>query len=150
MAIKSRNRRPAARRRALPRLSTDEAFIALLIGAMHANAHMAPDEAARADQIIWSMNRFRRRSGDAVTRLIDRMRSYAETHGPLATMTAAVNAIPARLRPSAFALSSDVVLADGRMSRAERQFLRELASRLGLEQMMRDGILDAMLIKNRA
>jgi tellurite resistance protein len=65
-------------------------------------------------------------------------------------MAAAVAAIPARMRASAFALAADLVLVDGKMSGPEHRFLRQLASRLGLEQITRDVILDAMVIKNRA
>jgi hypothetical protein len=39
------------------------ALIALFIGAMNANDHVAPDEAARVHNLIWSARRFRRKQG---------------------------------------------------------------------------------------
>ena len=61
-------RRPAS---AMSALNADDAFIALLIAAMDASGHVAADEAARAHNIIWSMRRFRHRSGERVGRRID-------------------------------------------------------------------------------
>ena len=132
------------------RLTIDQAFIALLIGAMDANQHVSPEEAARAHHIIWSMKRFRHKSGETVGRLIDEMRTFVETHGAVTAMAIATSTIPVRLRATAFALSSDLVLADGKIDRAERRFLHRLAEELGLESGMRDVILDVILVKNGA
>jgi hypothetical protein len=70
-------------------LTLDEAFVGLLIAAMDANRHVSREEAARAHHIIWSMKRFRRKSGESVGRLIERMRTSVETHGSAATTIAA-------------------------------------------------------------
>jgi hypothetical protein len=43
--------------------------LALFIGAMDANRHVAREELARAHHLIWSTNRFRRKSGETVGRL---------------------------------------------------------------------------------
>jgi hypothetical protein len=40
------------------RLELDEALIALFIGAMNANDHVAREELARAHHLIWSTKRF--------------------------------------------------------------------------------------------
>ena len=51
------------RSRAVSKVDADDAFIALLIAAMDASGHVSAEEAARAHNIIWSMRRFRHRSG---------------------------------------------------------------------------------------
>lgn len=135
-------------RPALPRLTLDQAFIALLIAAMEANQHMSREEAARAHHIIWSMKRFRRKSGETVGRLIDDMRVLVEKHGAGSVIAAAAGAIPGRQRSAAFALASDLILADGRIEPAERRFLRRLGSDLGLDPDVCERLLDAMLVKN--
>jgi hypothetical protein len=68
----------------------------------------------------------------------------------VATQLGVTPMISVHLRPAAFALSSDLVLADGKIDRAERRFLHRLAEELGLESGMRDGILDVILVKNGA
>jgi len=116
-----------SRRRNSPRtrgLTLDEAVIALFIGAMNANDHVAADEAARAHHLIWSTRRFRRRSGDAVGKLIQDMRVLVEESGAEAVVARVVRAIPARLRAPAFAVVVDLLLADGKLDGPERRFLR--------------------------
>jgi uncharacterized membrane protein YebE (DUF533 family) len=135
---------------AVRRLTLDEAFIGLLIAAMDANGHVSREEAARAHHIVWSMKRFRRKSGETVGRLIERMRAIVVASGSPATIAAATRVIPARLRPAAFALSADLVLADGRMDGAERRFLDALADQLGLDGKVRDALRAAILEKNSA
>lgn len=131
-------------------LDADEAFIALLIAAMDASGHVSPEEAARAHHIIWSMRRFRHRSGDVVGRRIERMRALIENHGASSVIGASAKKIPVRLRPAAFAIAADLVLVDGRMERLKGRFLRTLALDLGLDRRMTHGILDVMRIKNSA
>lgn len=139
----SKSRRPS-----LSRLDVDEALLALLIGAMNANDHVSPEEGARAHNIIWSMRRFRRKSGETVERLIERMRQLIEEHGAERAVAAAARALPARLRKSAFAVAADLVLTDGRLEGSERRYLIALGHDLTLDGNTINGILEVMRIKN--
>jgi uncharacterized tellurite resistance protein B-like protein len=131
-------------------LTVDLAVIAVLLAAMDANQHVSPEEAARAHHIIWSMRRFRRKSGGTVDRLIERVRARMEEHGTSAVLQQAARAIPTRLRPAAFAVAVDLMLADTRLERAERQFVKRLAADLKVPAALADDILRVMLIKNGA
>ena len=117
IAKKAKSARSGARS-----LELDEALIALFIAAMNANHHVAREELARAHHLIWSTKRFRRKSGESVGRLIDRMKRLLEEHDAAAVMDAAARTIPARLRPSAFAIVADLLLADGKIDARERTF----------------------------
>jgi tellurite resistance protein len=128
----------------------DDAFIAILIGAMDANRHVSREEAARAHHIIWSMKRFRRKSGDRVNRTIEKMRSLIESEGASSVIAAATRVIPEDLREAALAVSADLVLADGTIEPAERRFLSTLASHLAVHPRARDRLIQAMLVKNAA
>lgn len=143
---RSVKRRPAS----VDNLDADEALLALLIAAMDASGHVSVDEAARAHNTIWSMRRFRHRSGEAVGRRIERMRTLVEDHGAASVIEAAARQIPARLRQTAFAVAADLVLVDGRMERREGRFLRTLAADLGLDRQAARTILDVIRLKNRA
>lgn len=161
-STKSTNRRPhrrvqshrhgATRAAAAPvrRLSVDEALIAILLAAMDANRHVSREELARAHHIIWSMRRYRRKSGTHVGRLIDSMRTMVEEHGALRVIAAAAHVIPRRLRGAAFAVAADLVLADGTMDAAENRFLHRLAGEFGINAGSAAGILDVILVKNSA
>ena len=131
------------------RLGIDEALLALLIGAMEASGHVSPEEAARTHNIIWSMRRFRHKSGEVVGRQIEEMRRLVGRRGAPAVIDAAARAIPARLRPTAFAIAADLILVDGKIERLERRFLDRLAGDLHLDRDAARQLLDAMLVKNR-
>jgi tellurite resistance protein len=129
--------------------SLDEALIALFVGAMNANGHVAADEAARAHNLIWSMRRFRRKSGETVGKLIEDMRVVVATSDSRAVVQRAANVIPPRLRASAFAVLVDLLLADGKLEAKERRFLRELGAGLKLTPEAVTQILDVVGIKNQ-
>lgn len=129
-------------------LELDEALIALFIGAMNANDHVAREELARAHHLIWSTRRFRRKSGETVGRLIDRMKRLLEEQEPATVMAIAAKTIPARLRPSALAIVADLLLADGKIDARERKFLRRLAANFSIEARMATEVIEVMLVKN--
>jgi tellurite resistance protein len=133
----------------LEKLVLDEALIALFIGAMDANGHVAREELARAHHLIWSTKQFRRRSGESVGRLIDRMKRLLEEQDASAVMDAAARAIPAKLRPSAFAVVADLLLADGKIDARERRFLHGVAVNFNIRARVASQVIEAMLVKNR-
>ena len=92
--------------------------------------------------------RFRRKSGETVGRLIDRMKRLLEEQEPAAVMEAAARGIPAKLRPSAFATVADLLLADGKIDARERKFLRRLAVDFNIRARVASQVIEAMLVKN--
>lgn len=138
-----------SRRRPLVKLDVDQALIALFVAAMNANLHVAPDEAARAHHLIWSTRRFRRKSGDAVGKLIQDMRALLQDGDTNAVIDGAARAIPARLRPAAFAVLTDLLLADGRMDAGERKFMKTIGSKLQIKPETGRRIVDVILLKNQ-
>ena len=121
-----------------------------MIAAMNANEHVSAEEAGRAHHIIWSTRRFRRRSGEAVDRLIGRARARIERDGASAVTEQAAREIPERLRPAALAMAADLVLVDGAFQAGERAFLTTLARLLGVPAPLTRAILKVMAIKNSA
>lgn len=142
-------RSPGGRPRTVS-LDTDRAFLVLLIAAMDASGHASTEEAARAHDIVWSMRRFRGQSEQTVGRKIHQARRLLEGDDAEPVIGAACRKIPARLRPSAFAVAADIALVDGRMQRTEAQFLRRLSAEMNLDRATANGILDVIRLKNRA
>jgi tellurite resistance protein len=145
MTMVNRTTRAGSR---IKKLEPDEALIALFIGAMNANDQVAGEELARAHHLIWSTKRFRRKSGETVGRLIDRMKQLLEEQDPMAVMDAAARGIPAKLRPSAFAIVADLLLADGKIDAREQKFLRRLAADFNIRARVANQVIEAMLVKN--
>ena len=113
-----------------------------------ANGHVAREELARAHHLIWSTKRFRRKSGETVGRLIDRMKRLLEDKDAALVMEAAARTIPAKLRPSAFAIVVDLLLADGKIDARERKFLQRLAVNFNIRAGVASQVIQAMLVKN--
>jgi hypothetical protein len=124
--------------------------IAVLIAAMDANQHVSREEAWRAHHIIWSMRRFRSRRGETVNRLVDTVRDRMEKEGTPALLREAARTLPARIRPSAFAVAVDLMLADARLEPAEKRFVQQLALELKIPPQLADDLVRAMMIKNGA
>jgi hypothetical protein len=137
------------RQRPVKPLKVDEALIALFIGAMNANAHVAREELARAHHLIWSTRRFRRKSGETVGRLIARMKRLLEEADSATTLESAALSVPISLRPPAFAVVADLLLADGKIDGRERRFLQALASSFRIPVRTAANVIDVMLLKNR-
>ncbi len=78
------------------------------------------------------------------------MRQFVSEHGQGTVLASAARAIPARLRLPAFALTTDVLLADGTIEPTERRFLNRLAAELRLDIGEARRIVEAMLVKNQA
>jgi uncharacterized tellurite resistance protein B-like protein len=81
--------------------------------------------------------------------LIDETRTMLEEHGTGAVLDAAARAIPARVRPSAFALLCDLLLADGKIDAKERRFLDAIATKLAIDRSLVRQLIETMLLKNR-
>jgi hypothetical protein len=64
-------------------------------------------------------------------------------------MDAAARAIPAKLRPSAFAVVADLLLADGKIDARERRFLHGVAVNFNIRARVASQVIEAMLVKNR-
>jgi tellurite resistance protein len=141
--------RPSRKRSPAKKLTTDQALVALFIAAMDANGHVSREELARAQHLIWSTRQFRRKSGERVGALIDRMRTRVEEQGSSTVVRAAAAAIPRRLRAASFAVVADLLLADGTLDARERRFLHGLAADLGMDGQSARQIVDVILLKNR-
>lgn len=83
-------------------------------------------------ELVYSMPRFRRRSRASVGRLIAEMKTFCGASAPAEIVDAACRAIPPRARTSALAAVAKLLTADGRLDRAERRFLSDVAQRFGL------------------
>lgn len=63
--------------------------------------------------------------------------------------TADAKAIPADLRPTTFALATDLVLADGRIGDREKSFIDQPQAVLRIDDATALKIVEVLLIKNR-
>jgi hypothetical protein len=76
------------------------------------------------------------------------MKKLLEEQEPSVVLEAAAKVIPAKLRPSAFAIVADLLLADGKIDARERKFLRRLAVDFKIRTGVASHVIEAMIVKN--
>ena len=116
--------------RVLPKLSVDEALIALLVAAIEINQHASAEEAARAERVVHDVPRLRRLSRVRRGEIIERMKAAVGDYGAAAVMTAASHQLPPALRQTAMVSIARVMLAHG-LDRAEGAALLDVAAHFG-------------------
>jgi hypothetical protein len=70
-------------------------------------------------------------------------------HGLPSILTGCAKVIPSDLRPTVFALATDLALADGRIGDREKSFIDELQAVLQIDEATAVKIVEVLLIKNR-
>jgi uncharacterized tellurite resistance protein B-like protein len=131
-------------------LSVGEAFAAILLAAARADGSVTAVEADRIEGILASMRLYRDCDRSALQPLVEQLFDLLAQRGDPVIVHAAASAVPPELKPAVMALAADIVLADGVIRRAERQFLDDLQHELSLDDEITGKIFDVMVIKNRA
>jgi uncharacterized tellurite resistance protein B-like protein len=81
--------------------------------------------------------------------MFDKLLAILRRDGIDVLFNAAKKSLPDDLREAAFAVATDLVLADGVVSQEERDFLNDLYQALGISSDIATQIVQVMLIKNR-
>jgi hypothetical protein len=91
-----------------------------------------------------------RQAGNGSTQaLANRAVALLTEYGLPAILTGCAKVIPLDLRPTAFALATDLALADGRIGDREKAFIDELQVVLRIDDDTAARIIEVMMIKNR-
>jgi hypothetical protein len=133
----------------IPPLTVPEALASLLVAAVAVDGTVMLEEAVRIGSLIGT-SRILREAGNGSTQgLANRAIARLTEYGLPAVLTVCAKVIPADLRPTAFALAIDLVLADGRMGDREKVFIDELQMVLQIDDATAAKIVDVLLVKNR-
>lgn len=133
-----------------PPLTVPEAVASLLIAAISVDGVVEMEEAARIREVLGT-SRFLRQAGNgSMQALANRAIALLTEFGLPAVMTGCAKVIPTDLRPTTFALATDLTLADGRISDREKAFIDELQAVLRIDDATALKIVEVMLIKNHA
>jgi tellurite resistance protein len=81
--------------------------------------------------------------------MLDRLLSILQRQGAEILLAAALASLPHDLQETVFAVTADIVLADGEVTEEEEEFLNELYHVLEIPEETAIKIIDVMLIKNR-
>jgi uncharacterized tellurite resistance protein B-like protein len=129
-------------------LTPAEAFAALVLSTVRADGRISAEEASRVNQVLGATRLFHTTDTETLQPLLSQVMSLVQRHGPDAVMDLAARALPVPLRAPAFAVSVDLVLADGEAGPQERRFIDALQTRLAIADEEAAKIVDVMLVKN--
>jgi tellurite resistance protein len=129
--------------------SPAEAFAAISIASISADGYLADEE---VDLLVTTLNRmhlFRSYSSDVMRRMMDKLFGIQKREGVEMLFSIAQQSLPHELKASAFAVATDLVLADGEVTEEERKFLNQLYQALEIPEEQAITIVNVMMIKNQ-
>jgi hypothetical protein len=129
-------------------LEPAEAFAAVTLSAIASDGYLADEE---MDSLLNTLNRmslFKSYPGDALRRMLERLFGILRREGLASLLSAGKRSLPHELQEPAFAIATDLLLADGILSDKERHFLNQLQQTLAIPEETALKILDVMTIKN--
>lgn len=129
--------------------SPAEAFAAITLSAVAADGYLSDEEAQGLSFVLSRMKMFKSYPNDVMRRMFDKLIGIQRRDGAMALFQAAQASLPHELRETAFAVATDLVLADGLVTQEEENFLNQLYQALEISGDTAMQIVQVMMIKNR-
>jgi tellurite resistance protein len=130
-------------------LNPAEAFAVIILAATASDGYLSIEQANCITSVLSRMKLFKSYSGDLMNRLFEKILGILQQDDFNFLFNAAKESLSPDLREAAFAVASDLVLAEGIVAEEEKNFLNDLYQALGISREMAIQILQVILIKNR-
>lgn len=126
-----------------------ESFAAIALIAIASDGHFSDEEIELINTSLRRMQLFKSYPGDVLRRMYDKLFGILRRDGIAVLLDTAKSSLPFELRESAFAIATDLILADGTVTPEEEAFLNDLCRVLEINQTLALKIVEVMMIKNR-
>jgi len=131
------------------KLSSEEAFIAIMFSAIKADDRVTREEMQTLGYILSRFKGLGSLTPPQFNNLMDRFMKIVDREGVGTLVTAAKATLAEGLRETAFANAVELVLADGIVDPKEKEFLEKLQEAVGVSNETAEKIIQVMIIKNR-
>lgn len=131
-------------------LTAAEGFTGIAVCAVAADGVITQDEVQGLAVALTRTRSFKDSSPRQVQASFEKVTRIAKDKGVGELLRMSSEAIPKELRPTAFAIATDLVFADGDVSGSERKYLEEIQRTLGVADADALKIVEVMAIKNKA
>jgi tellurite resistance protein len=131
------------------KLSPQEAFAGVLLGASACDGHIADDEVAGLVTALVRMKLFQRWTDKNFNQSLNRLHGVLKKKGVDTLIDACIESLPGELRETAFANACDIVLADGVVEADEKEFINNLCRKLEIDRKVAGEIAEIMVVKNK-
>ncbi|MFN6484335.1 MULTISPECIES: tellurite resistance TerB family protein [unclassified Nostoc] len=131
-------------------LNPAEAFAVIILTATASDGYISVEQTNSIISVLSRMKLFKSYPNEMINRLFDKILGILQGDGFNALFNAAKDSLSQDLREAAFAVATDLVLAEGIVPEEEKNFLNDLYQALGVSSEIAIQIMQVILIKNRA
>jgi tellurite resistance protein len=130
-------------------LNPAEAFAVIILAATASEGYLSTEQTNCITSMLSRMKLFKSYSNELMNRLFDKILGILQGEDFNFLFNAAKESLSQDLREAAFAVATDLVLAEGIVNDEEKNFLNDLYQALGVSSEIAIQIVQVMLIKNR-
>ncbi len=131
------------------RLSPQESFAGILMGATACDGHIADDEVHGLVVALARMKLYERMNDKQFNQMLNKLYGVIKKKGVEFLIDGCVEQLPNGLEKTAFSSACDIVLADGIIEDDEKEFIESLRKKLKLEGQVAKVIAEIMVVKNK-
>ncbi|MBN3889892.1 MAG: tellurite resistance TerB family protein [Nostoc sp. JL31] len=131
-------------------LNPAEAFAVIILTATASDGYLSVEQANSIISVLSRLKLFKSYPNEMMNRLFDKILGILQGDDFNALFNAAKDSLSQDLREAAFAVATDLVLAEGIIPEEEKNFLNDLYQALGVSSEIAIQIVEVILIKNRA
>ncbi len=129
-------------------LTAQEGFFGIMLLVVAADGDIADGEMLAMYAVTKRMKLYDGLSESQHKSLIKKTLGILQKHGPKLLLEKAAGSLPSELKSTAFAVSVDLVFADGVVEDEERAILELIYKQLAIPKEMANKIIEVMKIKN--
>ncbi len=130
-------------------LSEQEAFFAIMLITVASDGQVSEEESESVWAILNRMQVLRNQTVDQRNSMVRKIQGLLKKHGAAWLLTKAAEGMPPDLRQTAFAVSADLVFADGSVEDTEKEILETIQIAMAVPNELAIKIIEVLQIKNR-
>ena len=131
------------------KLTEAEGMAGIALCAVAADGVITEEEAAGLGTSLSRMNLYSGMSNRDVNKIFEKLIQIVRRNGVDQLMMLSSNAITTPLKPTAFAIATDLLMADGHVAPEEKAFLERIQKSLQVDDPMAVKIVEVIAVKNR-
>lgn len=131
------------------RLTAQEAYAGVLMGATACDGHFADDEVNSLVVALARMKLYERMNDKQFGQMLDKLHGVIKKKGVDFLIDGCVEQLPNGLEKTAFTNACDIVLADGVVEDDEKEFIDQMMRQLEIEPDRAKTIIKVMVYKNK-
>jgi tellurite resistance protein len=131
------------------KLSKEEAFAAISLVTVAADGVITEEEARGLFVQLYRMKMFSGFNDNQMSSMLNKLINIIKKQGLVTLVEMSKESLPENLKITAFAVATDLALADGDVAEEEKNLLTKIQQALGIPEEEAVKIIEVMMIKNR-